>query len=137
MTRYLPHFPTDRIRILYIETELQLTSLSAAVKPNAARHPGQAAPSGIVADARRLLFALARIVARERNWRGQLRLVEAPSWAELDAKLGLATAALRRFAALYIDPSDPVDEEDDEAGEDPLPPLAPARRFDKWMRPIE
>lgn len=104
MTHYVEE-PGPRMVRLYGETEPLFQTLAARVAPHATRRPDQAASPGIVADARHLLRACARLVARQSGWRGRLALAEAPSWAELDAKLGFGAAALAWFYQrhLYVD----------------------------------
>lgn len=117
MSHYLPHFPTARIRLLFVDTSLQLRSLIQSVSTHTARSAPPlppAIPPALLAEARRLLAAVARIMAREKHWCGGLRLEGAPGWPELSARLAFADAALRRFSAIYLDHDDSGD--DDESG---------------------
>ncbi|RYE08026.1 MAG: hypothetical protein EOP22_15275 [Hyphomicrobiales bacterium] len=111
MSPFLPRFPSDRIRLLYVETELQLRSLMQAL---AARKPDRApVPPALLAEARRLLNAVARLMSREKHWGAQFVLHAAPGWTELSARLALADTALRRFAAIYLPAPDSLDDDED------------------------
>lgn len=150
MTHYLPHFPTQTIRVLFVDTELQLRSLRDTIS-NWANEPSRArsdkahgktasrrinqhpVPPAIIAEAHRVLAAVARIMAREQHWRAPLLLGEAPGWPELLVRLDLAATALRRFSTIYLEPDDPFDEDEEDA-DDSLPPLVPHLRYDTRMR---
>lgn len=113
--------PTIRLHIFFVETELQVRALAASIAPVVARHPHRQPPEAVVADVRRLLAGVARIVARQQAWRGLLRLHGPFDWTALAAKLALADTALRRFGRIYIYPreDEEFEDEDDEDTEGP------------------
>ncbi len=108
-------YPNERVRLLFIDTKVQLTSLSPAIRPFALRHPDKPAPAAVVDVLRQLMRAVALITTREKGWHGLFELGETPSWAELATKVALAHTALDRYRRFHLPDSTPLgDDIDDE-----------------------
>ena len=82
-------------------TRLALKTLLQALETPAARHPADAVPPGLVADARFVLGDVRRILSREPVAQRPFILNAPLTYAELAAKLHLAFAALNELRAQH------------------------------------
>lgn len=111
---YDPAYPNDRLRQLYVRTNLQLTAFRAAIDRECVRRGERLASPRIAADAASLLHDVRRLMAREPGWNGRLLAEPAPTWSALAVKLALADRALAWFDQIYMSPADDEDEDDDD-----------------------
>lgn len=91
----------DALVALYEATLPRFDAFAGAFAALARRDRRAPVPAELRADARHLLADVRRIVGRELRLRQGLELGEATGWAEIEAKLALAHAALKSFENLY------------------------------------
>ncbi len=96
-------YTSPRLVALYEAVHPALAALIGTVAPLATRRPAAPVPAAVVAEARRVLFDVRKIVSREPLFRGRLDLGPAADWASLAAKLALARVALAAFRSRYYE----------------------------------